>query len=109
MELKELLSRLPEGSVATRKLRDPEVNIDNICFLTPATGLPHPNVLYFSDDVHLPEGPIEDIFNVVLFGCQKVPRAILENPSCNVVLLRWSSTPLLATTKSRGSSSRTSR
>lgn len=93
MELKELLSRLPEGSVATRKLRDPEVNIDNICFLTPATGLPHPNVLYFSDDVHLPEGPIEDIFNVVLFGCQKVPRAILENPSCNVVLLRLEFNP----------------
>ncbi|MEE8674632.1 PucR family transcriptional regulator [Tractidigestivibacter scatoligenes] len=93
MELKELLSRLPEGSVATRKLRDPEVNIDNICFLTPATGLPHPNVLYFSDDIHLPEAPIEDIFNVVLFGCQEVPKGLLDNPSCNVILLRLEFNP----------------
>ena len=93
MELKELLSRLPEGSAATRKLRDPEVNIDNICFLTPATGLPHPNVLYFSDDVHLPEAPIEDIFNVVLFGCQEVPKGLLDNPSCNVILLRLEFNP----------------
>ena len=55
MELKELLKRLPEGSVALRKLRDPEVNIDNICFLTATTRCIHSNVLYFSDDVHLPE------------------------------------------------------
>jgi hypothetical protein len=80
MELKELLSRLPEGSAATRKLRDPEVNIDNICFLTPATGLPHPNVLYFSDDVHLPEAPIEDIWCCLgarrcRRGCWTIPPA----------------------------------
>lgn len=93
MELKELLSRLPEGSVATRKLRDPEVNIDNICFLTPSTGHTHPNVLYFSDDVHLPDTPPDDILNVILFGCQEVPAAYLESPSANIVLLRLEFNP----------------
>jgi hypothetical protein len=93
MELKELLKRLPEGSAAMRKLRDPDVNIDNICFLTPATGLPHPNVLYFSDDVHLPDPLPSDIFNVVLFGCQEVPKALLDDPSCNVILLRLEFNP----------------
>ena len=90
MELKELLKRLPEGSVALRKLRDPEVNIDNICFLTPTTGRIHSNVLYFSDDVHLPEAPVEEIFNLVLFGCQEVPKGLLESASCNVILSRTS-------------------
>ena len=93
MELKELLKRLPEGSVALRKLRDPEVNIDNICFLTPTTGCIHSNVLYFSDDVHLPEAPVEEIFNLVLFGCQEVPKGLLESASCNVILLRLEFNP----------------
>lgn len=93
MELKELLLRLPDGSVASKRLSDPEVNIDNLGFLTPDTKRPHPSVLYFSDDVNLPEELPDEIFNVVLFGCQEVPPVLLDSSSANVVLLRLEYNP----------------
>ncbi|MCC6099717.1 MAG: helix-turn-helix domain-containing protein [Olsenella sp.] len=94
MELNALLERLPQDSVAEKSLSDPGATIDTIAFFTEVDDGPQPNVLYFTDDVTLPsELPDTRMYNVVLFGCDKIPSMLVESPSCNAVLLRGEVNP----------------
>lgn len=103
MELKELLVRLPDASIAQKKLADPTVNIDNIAFLAEPGLEPCSNILYFADDAMAQDAASENaIFNVVLFDCTEIPEALAISSSTNAVLLRDGSNPFAAYNQLQG-------
>lgn len=74
MELKELLVRLPEGSIADERYADATAEVYNLSFLTPHSVGLRPDVLYFGDETLIPSNLSSDqLVNLVMFGCRGFP------------------------------------
>ena len=90
MRLDELLSRLPEESVASLSLADPACDIYNLSFLTNgACERPRGDVLYFTDSELLPkEIPNSRHFSCVIVDGSAAPETLTGQPNVNLCYLR---------------------
>lgn len=92
MELKELLARLPEGSLDYAFCFDPLAPVYTISFRTNTQRDPRSDVLYFADSTMLPESvPADTFFNCVLIDggdAREVPEALAANRNVNIMLVR---------------------
>ena len=89
MRLDELLSRLPEESVASLSLADPACDVYNLSFLTnEACQLPRGDVLYFTDSELLPKQiPSSRHFSCVIVDGAPAPDTLAGQPNVNLCWL----------------------
>ncbi|MBR3385046.1 MAG: helix-turn-helix domain-containing protein [Atopobiaceae bacterium] len=95
MRIAELMTRLPEGSVESTSLGDPECEIHNVSFLTQeAARAPHDDVIYFSDGTNVPEGILDSQqFSCVIANASQRFDHLGGKPNVNLVRLRADVSP----------------
>lgn len=94
MELKELLVRLPEGSIADERYADATAEVYNLSFLTPHSVGLRPDVLYFGDETLISSNLSSDqLVNLVMFGCEGIPRHLEGHKASNVIVLSHEADP----------------
>ena len=92
MRLSSLLTRMPEGSIGSLSLADPEADVYTVGFLTP-NGMPlREDVLYFGDTTLLAQSPLPESPNLVLYGSSQ-PEASDLPPASNVIELAADAEP----------------
>lgn len=92
MRLDELVTRLPQGSVAWEHYADPWHEVYTISFLTFGKVALRPDVLYFGDPTQLPAVPDDGFANLVVFG-EDVPESFGRANNMNVVALSSTADP----------------
>lgn len=94
MLLSELLKRLPTDSLDQSGLVAPDVDVYNICFLTPSACDLRQDVLYFGTGDLLPLSmPKNRIFSVVVYGDAAVPEHLCDNRNVNIAQVNPSADP----------------
>jgi hypothetical protein len=86
MRLSSLLARLPEDSIASLSLADPDADVYTVGFLTPKGAPLREDVLYFGDTTLLAQSTLPESPNLVLYGSSQ-PEAGELPPASNVVEL----------------------
>ena len=89
MKLNELIARLPEGTVSSLSLSDPDCDVYNLSFLTEKDSAePLGDVLYFTDSELLPARvPDRRHFNCVIVDGGSAPESLSSQPNVNLACL----------------------
>ena len=89
MRLNDLLAQLPEGTVASLSLSDPDCDVYNVSFLTnDACEAPRGDVLYFTDSELLPaHAPDARHLNCVVVDGAAAPQTLVDQPNVNLCWL----------------------
>ena len=86
MQLSALLARLPEGSLESLRLTDPDADVYSVAFLTSVTDVLREDVVYFGDTTLLAGKPLPEQPNLVLYGSGTDETADMP-PATNVAVL----------------------
>ena len=88
MQLTALLERLPQGSVASVELGDPEADVYTVSFLSMDPTTLREDVLYFGDETLLSLVPESlGVLNCILVDGGSVPQRLREGATLNIVNL----------------------